>query len=39
MNVVGDEKIISIAKIARIEGLEDDNDDVTELPPNDIDDE
>ena len=39
MNVVGDEKIISIAKIARIEGLEDDNEDVTELPPNDIDDE
>ena len=32
MNVVGDEKIISIAKIARIEGMEDDSEEVTELP-------
>ena len=38
MNVVGDEKIISIAKIARIEGVDDDEDDNEEslkLPPND----
>ncbi len=32
MNVVGDEKIISIAKIARIEGMEDDDEEMAELP-------